>query len=104
MFSTSSKDIVINPLHCRIPLLNIPVGVWVNLSIDVLSFVADCFKSQTFRSIDFISITANCKIKRVFSMRSALMEWDKPNINNNNSNLEDFPLEYAEVLPKNLAL
>jgi hypothetical protein len=98
MFSTSSKDIVINPLHCRIPLINIPIGMWVNLSIDVLSFVSECFKSQTFRSIDFISITANCKIRRIFSMRNALMEYDK-----NNTGNEEFPLEYAEILPKNLA-
>jgi hypothetical protein len=98
MFSTSSKDIVINTLHCRIPInVNIPIGVWVNLSIDVLSFVSDCFKFQTFRSIDYISITANCKIRRIFSMRNSLMECNK-------SNNEDFPLEYGEILPKNLAL
>jgi hypothetical protein len=97
MFSTSSKDVVINPLHCRIPLVEVPIGTWLNISIDVLSFVADCFKTETFRSIDFISVSANCKIRRIFSMRNSLMELEK-NLN------EEFPLEYAEILPKNLAL
>ena len=97
MFSTSTRDLVINPLHCRIPLLNVPIGVWVNLSIDVISFVSECFKSQTFRSIDFISITANCKIKRIFSMRNSLLEFEK-NLN------EDFQIELADVLPRNIAL
>jgi len=97
MFSSSSKDIVINPLHSRIPLNNIPQGVWINLSIDVLSFVAECFKNQTFRSIEFISLSADCKIRRIFSMRSSLPEYDR--------NLSDeFPLEYAEILPRTLAL
>lgn len=97
MFSTSSRDIVVNTLHCRIPLVSIPVGVWVNLSIDVLSFVSECFKSQTFRSIDYFSISANCKIRRIFSMRNSLTEWDR-------TNNEEFPMEYGEILPKNLAL
>jgi hypothetical protein len=97
IFSTSGRDIVINPLHCRIPILNIPIGAWINLSIDVLSFVSECFKNQTFRSIDFISITASCKIRRIFSMRNSLVETTR------NTN-DDFVLEYADILPKNLAL
>lgn len=97
MFSSNTKEIVMNPLHCRIPLQNIPIGIWVNLSIDVLSFVAECFKNQTFRSIDFITITANCKIRKIFSMRNSLVEINK-NFN------EDFPMEYADVLPKTLSL
>jgi len=98
MFSSSSKDIVINTLHCRIPInVSIPIGVWFNLSIDVLSFVSDCFKFQTFRSIDYISITANCKIRRIFSMRNSLTEINK-------TKNEEFPMEYGEILPKNLAL
>jgi hypothetical protein len=97
MFSAASKDIVINPLHSRIPLLNVPVGVWVNLSIDVLSFVAECFKSQTFRSIDFISLSASCKVRRIFSMRNSLMEYER-------NTTDEFPMEYADVLPKTLSL
>lgn len=96
MFSTSSKEIVVNPLHSRIPLGNLPIGVWLNISIDVLSFVSSCFRSQTFRSIDFISISANCKLKRIFSMRNPLLE-----IVNNN---QEFPLEYSDILPKIFSL
>lgn len=97
MFSAASKEIVINPLHSRIPLLNVPIGVWINLSIDVLSFVAECFKSQTFRSIDFISVSASCKVRRIFSMRNSLMEYER-------NTTDEFPLEYADVLPKTLSL
>jgi hypothetical protein len=96
MFSANSKEIVTNPLHCRIPLGNLPVGVWVNLSVDVLSFVAHCFKSQTFRSIDYISISANCKLRRIFSMRNPLLEISTSD--------QEFPMEYADILPRNIAL
>ena len=96
MFSTSSKEVVINPLHSRIPLGNFPIGVWLNISIDVLSFVSNCFKSQTFRSIDYISISANCKLRRIFSMRNPLLEIV--------NNYQEFPMEYADILPKNYSL
>jgi hypothetical protein len=96
MFSANSKEIVINPLHCRVPLGNLPVGVWINVSVDVLSFVAHCFKSQTFRSIDYISISANCKLRRIFSMRNPLSEITTKD--------EEFPMEYADILPRSMAL
>lgn len=98
MFSSCTKDVVVNPLHCRIPMGKIPIGEWVNLSFDILSFVSECFKSQTFRSIDHISLSGNCKIKRVFSMRSPLVESNTIQINS------EFKLEYAEMLPKSLQI
>ncbi len=42
-------------------------------------------------------MTANCKVKRIFSMRNSLLEFEK--------NIDDeFQMEYADVLPKNLSL
>lgn len=74
LFSACSKELIINSLHCRIPLVNFPVGVWVNLSIDVLSFVSEWFKTQSFRAIDYICLSANCKVRRIYSMRSSFTE------------------------------
>jgi hypothetical protein len=88
---------VVNPFHSRIPI-NLPIGVWVNISLDVLSFANECFKSQIFRSIDVISMTGNCKIRRVFTMKSNLIETARGQLD------EEFPMEYAETLPKNLAM
>jgi hypothetical protein len=96
MFSNSSKEIITNQFHARIPLINVPIAQWINLSIDVISFVSDCFKSSTFRSIDYISITANSKVRRIFSMRNSLNE------TNQNLISDDLTLEYTETLPRNL--
>jgi Protein of unknown function (DUF667) len=78
----------LNQYHCRIPFIAIPLNKWVNFSIDVLSFVSECFKTQTFRSIDFISLSASCKIKRIFTMRGELPT--RENIN----------FESADLCPK----
>ena len=56
-------------MHCRIPIINIPTGTWINFSIDVLSFVTECFKGQSFRAIDSICLSADCKIRRICGMR-----------------------------------
>lgn len=89
-FSTSNKEFSYTEQYCRIPLRNLPTGVWINLSIDILSFISECFKSHTFKSIDFISLSANCKIRRVYSMRVSLN-----NILNG---------ETASILPKGLLI
>ena len=69
LLSACSKEFIINQLHCRIPIINIPTGIWINLSIDILSFVSECFKGQSFRAIDSICLSADCKIRRICGMR-----------------------------------
>jgi hypothetical protein len=95
IFTTSSKEIVVNPFHARIPAA-LPTGVWISLSLDISSFVLDLFKLP-IKCIDGINITGNCKIRRIFTMKSALIEKES-NI------IEEFPLEYAEILPKGLII
>lgn len=70
------------------------------MSFDIANFVLECFKLP-MKSIDAISVTANCKIRRIFSMKSALIE---SNSKNSNSLALEFPFEYAEILPKNLII
>ena len=43
-------------------------GQWVNLAINVSSIVTGVF-SSTFKSIELICISANCKLRKVFTMR-----------------------------------
>ena len=69
LLSACSKEFIINQLHCRIPMINIPTNIWINFSIDILSFVGECFKGQSFRAIDNIILSADCKIRRICGMR-----------------------------------
>ena len=69
LLSACSKEFIINQLHCRIPIISIPTNIWINFSIDILSFVSECFKGQSFRAIDSITLSADCKIRRICGMR-----------------------------------
>ena len=74
IFSSNNDNLVINQLHCRIPIFNFPIGKWVNLSIDILSFVSECFRNLTFRSVDYISLSMSGKVRYIFTMRTPLID------------------------------
>lgn len=43
---------------------------WVNLTFDLASLINDIWKNQTFKSIDSISICANCKLRKIFTLKN----------------------------------
>lgn len=63
-----------NPLHVRVPMSVFRRNQWVNLAIDVFSFGNYCFKGINFRSIDLIKIQGACKLRRIFTMLSPVMD------------------------------
>ena len=74
IFSSNNDNLVLNQLHCRIPIFELPIGKWINLSIDILSFVSECFKNLTFRSIDYISLSMSGKVRYIFTMRTPIID------------------------------
>ena len=73
-FTSAVSKIDKNYFHAKIPIDVIKRGVWLNLSIDLLSFF-ELFKGQTFRSIDNFIIGAVCKLKKIFTMRNPIAEY-----------------------------
>ena len=69
LLSTSYKDISVTSFHVKIPLTTIKRELWLNFCLDLKSIVQDCFSGQDFRTIDSIIICANCKLRRVFTLR-----------------------------------
>lgn len=97
IFSTYLKDFSINYFTCLIPLGQFPIGIWCNLSIDVLSFVTHCFKEMTFKSIDSVILSASCKVRRIFTMRNKII--DGITVDSiNNDNTDEIPPQFH--LPK----
>ncbi|OMJ88180.1 hypothetical protein SteCoe_9913 [Stentor coeruleus] len=74
VFSSASKELIVNPLHARIPNITFVRGIWANISIDMVRIVNSCFTHNTFRSLDSITIYSFCKIRRIFTMRNPLMD------------------------------
>lgn len=97
IFSTHLKDFNLNYFSALIPLGEFPIGVWVNFSVDVLGFVTHCFKGMTFKSIDSVMVSADCKIRRIFTMRGKIKlpelesEGNVSSSNNNNEIESDIP-------------
>jgi len=65
---------VINPLHARIPITAFRRNEWLTLSLDVFAFSAHCFKGLLVRSIDFITVTASCRLRRIFTMKNPIYD------------------------------
>ena len=74
IFSSNNDNLILSQLHCRIPIFELPIGRWINLSIDILSFVSFCFKNLTFRSVDYISLSMSGKVRYIFTMRTPLID------------------------------
>jgi hypothetical protein len=74
IFSSNNDNLILSQLHCRIPMFELPIGRWINLSIDILSFVSYCFKNLTFRSVDYISLSMSGKVRYIFTMRTPLID------------------------------
>uniref|UniRef100_A0AAY4CI41 CFA20 domain-containing protein n=1 Tax=Denticeps clupeoides TaxID=299321 RepID=A0AAY4CI41_9TELE len=67
--STVHKDLSGTPLHARIPLSGLTRNTWSNVCIDLASFTREMFKGAVFQSLDAISISACCKVRRIFTMK-----------------------------------
>lgn len=69
LLSTSYKDISVTSFHVKIPLTTMKRAIWLNFCLDLKSIVEECFKGQCFKTIDNVTICANCKLRRVFTLR-----------------------------------
>ena len=72
--SGANQSIVINPLHARVPISCFKRDQWLNLSIDVFAFAHYCFKGIEVKSIDLIQLTSTCRLRKIFTMRSPLLD------------------------------
>ena len=63
-------------MHGRIPADLIREGVWLNLQIDIYSFVETCFGNPQhfFRSIDAIQLSGACRLRKVMTMKGQIVD------------------------------
>ncbi|XP_073448251.1 protein CFAP20DC [Aquarana catesbeiana] len=67
--STVHKEISATPLHAKIPLSIIKRKVWCNLCIDLVDFTSGIFKGAVFQSLNGIIVSANCKLRKIYTMK-----------------------------------
>ncbi|XP_030782900.1 uncharacterized protein C3orf67 homolog isoform X3 [Rhinopithecus roxellana] len=68
--STVHKELSYTPLHAKIPLFMIKRKIWCNLCIDLVAFTSEIFKGAVFQSLDGIVVSANCKLRKIFTLKS----------------------------------
>ena len=78
IFTSSLKEITFTNFHCRIPLLNFPINKWTNFEINVASLTNDCFKNNSLKCIDYIRLSANCKIRKIVSLKNSIFNSPLP--------------------------
>ncbi len=69
LMSTSYRDISVTAFHVKIPLTILKRGHWLNLCLDLASLVSDSFKGQSYRALESVVICANCRLRRVFTLK-----------------------------------
>nr|XP_054496072.1 protein CFAP20DC [Agelaius phoeniceus] len=67
--STVHKELSVTPLHAKIPLFMIKRKIWCNMCIDLVTFTYEIFRGALFQSLDGITISANCKLRKVFTLK-----------------------------------
>ncbi|XP_018424654.1 PREDICTED: uncharacterized protein C3orf67 homolog [Nanorana parkeri] len=67
--STVHKELSATPLHAKIPLSIVKRKVWCNLCIDLVDFTSGIFKGAVFQSLDGIIVSANCKLRKIYTMK-----------------------------------
>lgn len=68
--STVHRELSVTPLHAKIPLFMIKRKIWCNLCIDLVAFTSEIFKGAVFQSLDGIIVSANCKLRKIFTLKS----------------------------------
>ncbi|XP_004944691.2 protein CFAP20DC isoform X1 [Gallus gallus] len=68
--STVQKELSVTPLHAKIPLFMIRRKIWCNLCIDLVAFTSEIFRGANFQSLDGITISASCKLRKIFTLKS----------------------------------
>ncbi|KAM8868567.1 protein CFAP20DC isoform 1-T1 [Synchiropus picturatus] len=70
--STVHKELSTTLWHARIPFMGLRRNVWSTLFIDLVSFTGKLFKDTGFSTLDGISLSATCRVRRIFTMNPEL--------------------------------
>ncbi|XP_009890836.1 PREDICTED: uncharacterized protein C3orf67 homolog [Charadrius vociferus] len=96
--STVHKELSVTPLHAKIPLFTIKRKIWCNMCIDLVAFTSEIFRGAVFQSLDGIIISANCKLRKIFTLKS------KPQDTAEEDDMCVVPYEPTDVIPRTCQL
>ena len=74
LLSTAYSKVTRTSLHTQLPLATLIRDTWVNLCLDLPSIVAGCFPGHEHRHVDGVTLSAQCRVRRVFTLRAPPMD------------------------------
>ncbi|XP_077583275.1 protein CFAP20DC isoform X5 [Stigmatopora nigra] len=69
--STVHKELSATLWHAKLPLAGVKRNIWTTLFVDLVSLTGELFKATGFLSLDGITLFANCKVRRIFTVKTA---------------------------------
>ena len=104
LMSTSYREISVTAFHVKVPLSILQRGAWLNLCLDLPSFVSESFKGHSFHALESVTVCANCRLRRIFSMRGQPLDTTVALYNikdSENSEIESIPKSHQFVVSGN---
>ncbi|ETW06947.1 hypothetical protein H310_03057 [Aphanomyces invadans] len=77
VMSSAFRGAVVHQLHAQVPLQQVTRDTWLNWCFDVAALVDGSF-AKTLRTLDSISLSGTCKLRRVFTMKEPPIPSDHP--------------------------
>ena len=99
-FGRGTKTVTKSLHHSRLPSCGFKQGSWVNLCIDVKSFFEYCYPESTFKQIDGITLQSFCLCRKIFALRSPVI--DTSDIDIHSIEIPEIDEYIGEELPKHL--
>ncbi|XP_027738178.1 uncharacterized protein C3orf67 homolog isoform X2 [Empidonax traillii] len=99
--STVHKELSVTSLHAKIPLFMIKRKIWCNMCIDLVAFTSEIFRGAVFQSLDGIIISANCKLRKIFTLKSKPQDTAEENVA---SVVPSVPRDPTDVIPRTCQL
>lgn len=96
-FSSNLKEISVTPLHAKFPLTVLKLASWLNMCLDLESLVSETFNGPKFRAVESFTVTANCRLKKVFTLQA-------PPVDTPGGEINVVPYDNAKPLPRNMQM
>lgn len=74
IFTSAIKDIIRHEMHVRIPFSSFPVNKWINLELDLESSFKYFSNKIAFKSIDYMNISFEGKVRKICLLRNSIKE------------------------------
>ena len=69
ILSSSFSDVKVTPLHCQLPIQQLPRGLWLNVALDLSTLVPHLFPGQSSKTISQLILGPFCRLRRIFTLR-----------------------------------